>query len=161
MLNSSRSILKPVSSALKVTRLNKCVAKTVFPTWSYRLTYTDKIPGQPELKHTIVCHNIEHVREFMECMMRVNYSIVQDLAKEYHAVCSCSNECSCSCWQDNIVVYNLYGDIVRPIPKVSQLLCHLEEDDVGVIYRVGHSPALDDIRPNKPRFQFEVERYVM
>lgn len=134
---------------------------THLPVRSYKLIYTDKFPGRSEFKHTITYTNVENISEFMEYMVRLNNSMMTELIKEYNTSCSCSYDCmpGCYCWQDNILVYNLYGDIARPVPKPLQLVRHLVEDDVGVIYRVGHSPSLDAIRMDKPRYQFEIESF--
>ena len=155
-MRTALKMLSKTISPLKVKRIN-----TYSPVWAYRLTYTDKFPGRSEFKHTVTYTNVENISEFMECMVRLNKSMMTELIEEYSAACSCSSDCiyGCYCWQDNMIVYNLYGDIARPVPKPSQLMLHFVEDDVGVTYRVGHSPNLDAIRENKPRFQFEIERF--
>ena len=157
-------LLKPLSFAttapLYSGDLHQLMDRIRTPTWIYQIKYNERIPHKIPLNYKAMCKNLEHISEFMQIMMQTNKSVVASVLERFQTTCGCDSEfaCQCTCWHENYEVYELFGDVMRPLPTVSQMMLHLDEDLTGVVYRVGHLPRLDDDLPGLPRFQFEVER---
>ena len=159
-------LLKPLRFAttapLHSGDLNLFMDQIRTPTWIYQIKYNEHIPNKVPLNYKAMFKNLEHISEFMQMMMQTNRSVVSSVLQRFQTTCGCDSEfaCQCTCWHENYEVYELFGDVMRPLPTVSQMMQHLDEDLTGVVYRVGHVPRLDDVLPDLPRFQFEVERMI-
>lgn len=147
------------NKALTVTRTPyRVIAQVKMPVYQYRIQYKDKFPGQPEFKTDAILGNLKSVADFIEVMIRMNKRPFTTVLERFKAVCSCSEDivCNCNCFAENPTVYEIFGDVSRPPPTVKQIEYQLHIDGISFVYRVGHTPRLDEQLAHMPRFQFEV-----